>query len=163
MDAASKLAGIYLTPRVQAALDYFHEGYNCSQSVFAAFADCCGLSSEVALRLSSPFGAGIGRMREVCGALCGASMVGGAMKGNTGTSPGEKEIIFAQVRDFAEVFRKEFGSLYCRDLLHLDGTEQESARPSARTEAYYAARPCERCVAFCASLAEGVVGDATGN
>ena len=51
--------------RAARALDYFHQGYNCSQSVFTAFADVCGLTEETALRLSSPLGAGIGRMREV--------------------------------------------------------------------------------------------------
>ncbi|MDH3067898.1 C-GCAxxG-C-C family protein [Akkermansia sp. N21169] len=153
---ASKLEGIPLTPRVLAALDYFHQGYNCSQSVFAAFADYCGLSPDAALRLSSPFGAGIGRMREVCGALCGASMIGGALKGNAGALPEEKERIFSLVREFAEAFKREFGSMYCRDLLHLESAE-ESARPSVRTAAYYASRPCERCVAFCAALADGLV------
>ena len=81
--------------RAARALDYFHQGYNCSQSVFTAFADVCGLSEETALRLSSPLGAGIGRMREVCGAFCGLSMVAGSLHGNTSPDTGEKEKIFS--------------------------------------------------------------------
>ncbi len=77
--------------RAARALDYFHQGYNCSQSVFAAFADVCGLTEETALKLSSPLGAGIGRMREVCGAFCGMSMLAGSLYGNSSPETGEKE------------------------------------------------------------------------
>ena len=80
--------------RAAQALDYFHQGYNCSQSVFAAFADVCGLTEETALKLSSPLGAGIGRMREVCGAFCGLSMLAGSLYGNSSPETGEKEKIF---------------------------------------------------------------------
>lgn len=157
MEQENKLEGIPMTPFVRAALEYFHQGYNCSQAVFAAFADRCGLQQELALRLSSPFGAGIGRMREVCGALCGASMVGGVFQGNEGTCPEEKERIFTLVREFAGRFKQEFGTIYCRELLHLEPFVSESPRPSVRTDDYYAARPCERCVVFCASMAEGLL------
>ena len=74
--------------RAARALDYFHQGYNCSQSVFAAFADVCGLTEETALKLSSPLGAGIGRMREVCGAFCGMSMLAGSLYGNSSPETG---------------------------------------------------------------------------
>lgn len=80
--------------RAARALDYFHQGYNCSQSVFAAFADVCGLTEETALKLSSPLGAGIGRMREVCGAFCGMSMLAGSLYGNSSPETGEKEKFF---------------------------------------------------------------------
>ena len=93
-------------------------------------------------------------MREMCGALCGASMVCGVLKGNTKAAPEEKERIFAQVRNLAGAFRQEFGTIYCRELLHLDPNLQEGARPSVRTDDYYASRPCERCIAFCAALVE---------
>ena len=141
--------------RAARALDYFHQGYNCSQSVFTAFADVCGLSEETALRLSSPLGAGIGRMREVCGAFCGLSMVAGSLHGNTSPDTREKEKIFSLVQSLAADFKKEFGTLYCRELLGLTPEQLagETARPGDRTAAYYASRPCERCIAFCAHLA----------
>lgn len=144
--------------RAARALDYFHQGYNCSQSVFAAFADICGLTEEEALKLSSPLGAGIGRMREVCGAFCGLSLVAGSLYGNASPETGEKEKIFALVQSLAGTFKQEFGALHCRDLLHLSPEELagETARPGERTPAYYASRPCERCVAFCARLGAGL-------
>lgn len=135
------------------ALNYFHRGYNCAQSVFTAFADDLGLGEELGLRLSSGFGAGVGRMRGMCGAFSGLTMVAGYCKGNLTGVPEDKEVIFAQVRALAEDFKQEFGTLTCRELLHLDEAAQEGARPSERTQAYYDARPCERCVAFCAAKA----------
>lgn len=135
------------------ALHYFHAGYNCAQSVFAAFAEELGLGEEMGLKLSSGFGAGVGRMRGMCGAFSGLTLVAGYCKGNVTGVPEDKEIIFSQVRALAEDFKQEFGTLTCRELLHLDEAVQEGARPSDRTQAYYDARPCERCVAFCAAKA----------
>ena len=132
------------------AIHYFHQGFNCAQSVFAAMADQVGMSETAALRFSSAFGAGLGRMRGTCGAFSGLCMVAGFCKGNLTGNPEDKEIIFSLTRELAEAFKKEFGSLNCRDLLHLDTEMEKSARPSERTSDYYEARPCERCVAFCA-------------
>ncbi len=139
--------------RQQTALDYFHQGYSCAQSVLAPFAGELGISEEQALRLASGLGAGIGRMRETCGAFCGLTLVAGHCRGNVCGEAGEKEKIFSLVREEAERFRCEFGSLRCRDLLHLEEEKQEGARPQERSAAYYAARPCERCVAFCEARA----------
>ena len=136
------------------ALDYFHQGYNCAQSVFAAFAAQVGMSDEAALRFSSAFGAGLGRMRGTCGAFSGLCMVAGFCQGNLTVQPEEKERIFTLTRALADDFKAEFGTLTCRELLHLDEEMEPSARPNERTEAYYAARPCERCVAFCARKAQ---------
>ena len=141
------------TTAEQRALAYFHRGYNCAQSVFAAFAEDLGLSEELALRLSAGFGAGVGRMRGMCGAFSGLTMVAGYCKGNLTGVPEDKEVVFSLVRELAESFKAEFGTLTCRELLHLDEGVQEGARPNERTRAYYAARPCERCVAFCARKA----------
>lgn len=141
------------TTAEQRALAYFHQGYNCAQSVFAAFAEDLGLSEELALRLSAGFGAGVGRMRGMCGAFSGLTMVAGYCKGNLTGVPEDKEIVFSLVRELAESFKAEFGTLTCRELLHLEDGVQEGARPNERTQAYYAARPCERCVAFCARKA----------
>jgi C_GCAxxG_C_C family probable redox protein len=122
-----------------------------------------GMSETAALRFSSAFGAGLGRMRGTCGAFSGLCMVAGFCKGNLTGNPEDKEIIFSLTRELAEVFKKEFGSLNCRDLLHLDTEMEKSARPSERTSDYYAARPCERCVAFCASLAQKLIDDSANS
>ena len=145
------------------ALHYFHQGFNCAQSVFAAMADQVGMSETAALRFSSAFGAGLGRMRGTCGAFSGLCMVAGFCKGNLTGNPEDKEIIFSLTRELAEAFKKEFGSLNCRDLLQLDSEMEKSARPSERTSDYYEARPCERCVAFCASLAQKLIDDSANS
>ena len=140
------------------AIDYFHQGYNCAQSVFAAFAEELGLSAAAALRLPSAFGAGLGRMRGTCGAFSGLALIAGFKHGNLSPDPADKERIFALTRKLADEFRTEFGSLQCRELLHLPPDAEEGARPSERTAAYYAARPCECCVAFCAARAAEILG-----
>lgn len=141
------------------ALDYFHQGFNCAQSVFAAFADQVGMSERDALLFSSAFGAGLGRMRGTCGAFSGLCMVAGFCKGNLSGNPLEKEIIFSLTRELADSFKQEFGTLSCRELLHLDEEMESSARPNERTPDYYAARPCERCVAFCAQKAQDLIDE----
>lgn len=142
------------SPTAAEALSYFHKGYNCAQSVFAAFAKQVGLDEASALRLSSGFGAGVGRMRGMCGAFSGLTMAAGYCEGNLTGKADEKEQIFALVRRLAQLFKEEFGSLECRRLLNQDERLQEGSRPSERTAEYYASRPCERCVAFCAGKAE---------
>ena len=141
------------------ALDYFHQGFNRAQSVFAAFADQVGMSEREALLFSSAFGAGLGRMRGTCGAFSGLCMVAGFCKGNLSGNPQEKEIIFSLTRELADSFKQEFGTLSCRELLHLDEEMESSARPNERTPDYYAARPCERCVAFCAQKAQDLIDE----
>lgn len=136
------------------ALQYFHQGFNCAQSVFAALADQVGMSERDALLFASAFGAGLGRMRGTCGAFSGLCLVAGYRHGNLSGDPAEKEHIFSLTRQLADDFRREFGTLTCRELLHLDEEMESSARPSERSAAYYEARPCERCVAFCAERAQ---------
>ena len=68
--------------RVEKAVELFKSGYNCSQSVVAAFADMYGFTQEQALRMSASFGGGIGRMRQTCGAACGMFLLAGLEKGS---------------------------------------------------------------------------------
>ena len=69
--------------RVEKAERLFKEGYNCSQSVFAAYCDLYGIEEEMALKLSASFGGGMGRMREVCGAVSGMFLIAGIETGAT--------------------------------------------------------------------------------
>lgn len=137
------------------ALEYFHKGYNCAQSVFVAGADAHGFSEETALLLSSAFGAGIGRMRETCGAFSGLIMLVGMTEGNKTPDREDKEHIFALTQRLAGEFKEQFGSLKCKELLGLDENDERitTTLPQARTQEYYAERPCEACVAFCAKKA----------
>ena len=86
-------------------------------------------------------------------------MVAGFCKGNLTGAPEDKERIFSLTRQLAESFKQEFGTLTCRELLNLNVEMEDSARPNARTDAYYAARPCERCVRFCAMKAQDLIDE----
>lgn len=134
--------------RVEKAKELFHQGFNCSQSVFAACADIYGIEDEaLALRLSASFGGGIGRMRQTCGAACGMFMLAGLENGSAieGDAEGKKQN-YALVQDLAAKFQAENGSLICSELLGIAPKPQEPT-PEARTEAYYQKRPCVEMVA----------------
>lgn len=134
--------------RVEKAKALFTQGFNCSQSVFAACADIYGIEDdELALRISASFGGGIGRMRQTCGAACGMFLLAGLENGisKIGDAAGKKEN-YALVQDLAEKFKVENGSLICSELLGIAPKPQEPT-PEARTEAYYQKRPCVDMVA----------------
>lgn len=135
-----------LKDRIEKAVELFKSGYNCSQSVVAAFADMYGFTEEQALRMSASFGGGIGRMRQTCGAACGMFMLAGLEKGATeGKDREGKAANYALVQELAGEFKKRNGSLVCAELLGLRKPEGSSV-PEARTEQYYAKRPCARMV-----------------
>lgn len=139
------------------AIEYFCKGYNCAQSVFTAFCDVTGFTEEEALRISSSFGGGMGRMREVCGACSAMFMVAGVVKGYTDISTDEpKKEHYELVQAMAEEFKKEHGTMICRELLA--SLKPDSApTPSARTEKYYRERPCARFVATAADIVDKIV------
>lgn len=132
--------------RIEKAVSLFKSGYNCSQSVVAAFADVYGFTEEQALRMAASFGGGIGRMRLTCGAACGLFMLAGLETGAVrGDDREGKAANYALVQQLAEEFKKRNGSLTCAELLGLKKPEGVSM-PEARTEQYYAKRPCARMV-----------------
>lgn len=134
--------------RVERAKELFHQGFNCSQSVFAACADIYGIEDEaLALRLAASFGGGIGRMRQTCGAACGMFMLAGLENGSAieGDTEGKKQN-YALVQDLAAKFKQENGSIICAELLGIAPKPQEPT-PAPRTEEYYKKRPCADMVA----------------
>ena len=105
----------------------FMEGYNCTQSVVLAFCDDMGMDREEALKLASPFGAGLGGMREVCGTVSGMMLVIGHFYGYADPKDFEaKKQLYARVQDLADRFRRINGSIICHELLHLE----KGARPA---------------------------------
>lgn len=133
------------------AVNNFRNGYNCAQSVLLTFAGKIGLKDDEALRLASSFGGGMGRLREVCGAVSAMFMIAGFLKGYTEPDNDiAKANHYKLIQDLATEFKSKHGTIICRELLGLDGTEF-SPVPSARTDEYYKERPCEefiRCVAM---------------
>lgn len=136
-----------------AAYAWFLKGYNCSQSVVAAFAPQLGLTEETALRLSAGFGAGIGRMREVCGAFCGVVTVLSMVYADP-TDPKDKSRMYALVQQAAEQYRtRNGGSIICRELLAKAGAAPAGGTAAEeRTAEYYKKRPCPELCRICADL-----------
>lgn len=134
--------------RISKAEALFMSGCNCSQAVFAAFADELGLDEETAKKVALGLGGGVGRMREVCGTVTGASMVLGMKYGP------DKASAYAKIQDFCARFKAECGSIVCRELLAGTGATQGGA-PEARTEGYYKKRPCVELVKLAVKLIEG--------
>lgn len=134
------------------ACKLFSEGCNCSQAVLAAFNDITGLDPELALKLSSSFGGGMGRMREVCGACSGMFMVAGILYGYSSTDDDkEKAEHYKRIQSIAAEFKEEHGTIVCRELLkNLSVTS--SPTPDKRTEEYYKVRPCVRFVRTAAEI-----------
>lgn len=133
--------------RIEKAVSLFRAGYNCSQSVCAAFADLYGYTQEQALKMSASFGGGIGRMRQTCGAACGMFLLAGLHNGTTEASDREgKAANYKLVQQLAEEFKKRNGSLVCEELLGLRKQHYTDPQPEARTAQYYAKRPCIKMV-----------------
>ena len=142
-----------LEKRAERAVELFKEGYNCSQSVVAAFADMYGFTHQQALKMSASFGGGIGRMRQTCGAACGLFLLAGLETGCTeGKNKDGKEANYKLVQELAEEFRKRNGSLMCNQLLGLDKNAPTPATPEARTAEYYKKRPCVKMVEEAAKI-----------
>lgn len=139
----------------QYAGELFLWGYNCAQSLAVAFCDVTGLEPDFAARLASSFGGGMGRLREVCGAVSGMLMVAGLLYGYA--VPGDDDIKgahYALVQSLAGEFRREVGSIVCREILDNPPTDPA---PSPRTAEYYARRPCTRMVMTAARILDDYI------
>lgn len=133
----------------QIAKEAFLGGCNCSQAVFCAFAGDFGIDPETARRVSCGLGGGIGRMREVCGAVSGAALVFGLKYGD------DKALTYSKVQEFCSAFKSETGSVICREML--EGADVEAVTggaPEERTARYYRKRPCADLVALAAGILE---------
>lgn len=139
--------------RVEKAVENFREGYNCSQSVFLAFADLYGVDKETALRISSSFGGGIGRMRETCGAASGMFMLAGLQEGYTvPTDKEQKNRNYKLVQELAASFKEQNGSMKCADLLAGNLEKKITYVSEDRTPEYYKKRPCAELVRCAAQI-----------
>ena len=146
--------------RKEQAMEYFLKGYNCTQAIVLTFRDHLGLDETTALKIASPFGGGMGRMREVCGAFSGILLVLGYLYGYEDVKdPSLKKELYGRVQDLAERFKEvncshplTEGSIVCRELLGLQKGESSDSTPSERTPAYYAKRPCKEIIGNAAAI-----------
>ena len=132
--------------RALRAKEFFNKGYNCAQSVALAYADVTSLDEEMVAKITASFGGGMGRLREVCGAVSGMAFVASFLSPCPTTDNAEaKKANYALVQHFAEKFREQNGAIVCRTLLGLDRPKDEPT-PSPRTAEYYKKRPCAEYV-----------------
>ena len=132
--------------RAERAKALFNEGYTCAQSVALAFFDITPLDEQMVATITASFGGGLGRLREVCGAVSGMAFVASfASPCPTATDAVAKKANYALVQEFAEQFRQKNGNIVCRSLLGLDRPKDEPT-PSPRTAEYYQKRPCAEYV-----------------
>ena len=137
----------------------FLEGYNCAQAVFCAFCDETGLDIDAAARLSSSFGGGMGRLREVCGTVSGALLVLGMLRGyDDPKDPDQKKAHYALVQEFARRFQEKNGTIVCRELLK-NVPVTPGGVPEERTPDFYARRPCPRLVDDAAAILDEILAE----
>ncbi len=136
------------------AMKLFNDGCNCAQATLVAYCEETGLDYETALRISSSFGGGVGRLREICGAVSGIAMAAGMVAGPVDPLDQDaKAAHYALVQKLANRFKEANGSYICRELLDLpEGPDSPSPEP--RTEAYYRLRPCAEYVGSAAAILE---------
>ncbi|MCM1544470.1 MAG: C-GCAxxG-C-C family protein [Ruminococcus sp.] len=141
--------------RAENAKANFFNGYNCSQAVVVAFADLLEIDEITAKKMSMGLGGGMGRLREVCGAVSGAAMVLGALYG--GEDASDKASAYAKIQQFAEKFKEKNGTIICRELLGLDKNIKQSPIPEERSKEYYEKRPCPQKVYEAAQILEEMI------
>lgn len=138
--------------KITKARELFLSGYNCAQSVAAAFAPEMGMGEADVLRLSSGFGGGMGGLRSTCGAVSGMFLVTSALHGYEDAQDTEgKKSLYALEQRMTALFTDRYETLNCRELLAAAGIEAKST-PSDRTPEYYRTRPCVRYVEACAGI-----------
>lgn len=143
--------------RAEKAAELFLNGYNCAQAVAVAFCDLTGMEEKQTARLASSFGGGMGRMREVCGAVSGMLMVAGLLYGYDACDDDEsKKAHYTLVQELAGRFREQTGSIVCREILKNPPTDPA---PTPRTEAYYRQRPCARMVYLATQILDTYIAE----
>ena len=139
------------------AAELFLKGYNCAQAVAVAFCDVTGLDADFTARMASSFGGGMGRMREVCGAVSGMLMVAGLLYGYD--TPGDdvsKKKHYTLVQTLSGKFREEVGSIVCREILK---NPPSDPNPTPRTAEFYKIRPCARMVSLAARILDEYIAE----
>ena len=142
--------------RGKQARENFNSGYNCSQSVLLAYEDYLkekGLDPQTVLRMASPLGGGISRLREVCGAVSALCLLIGLTEGYDTPDDEKKKALYSKVQKLVMEFQECRGSIICRELLGLE-QKHDQPTPSKRTKEYYAERPCADLCATAAMIFE---------
>ena len=138
--------------RREAAIANFMKGYNCSQSIVLAFEDILPVDKVLLSKLTSSFGGGKGRLREVCGSVSGMFMIAGFLYGYDGPETGQvKADHYARIQELAHRFEEKHGSIVCREMLGLN-VRHDNPVPEVRTNEYYKKRPCTEIIGDAAEI-----------
>lgn len=164
--------------KAERARQLFKEGYNCAQAVVGAFAKEMGMDFDTAMKLASSFGGGMGRMREVCGAVSGMFIVAGVLYGYSDPKDKDaKDKHYALIQELAEKFKNQNGSIVCKNLLtgknlefghnkikSLEDFSDKEKREidttpvsTPRTAEFYKKRPCAELVRCAANIMNDVI------
>jgi len=143
------------------ARNMFFEGFNCSQAVFSTYGESQGIDRETALKIAGPFGGGMGRLGEVCGAVTGALMVIGLENGMTNPEDGDtRDRCHGLVNEFAARFREKHGSIICRELVGYNISDDEERMKAAEQGVF--GELCPRLVEDAGLILEEILNGATG-
>ena len=148
-----------MSERGDRAKELFKRGYNCAQAVVIAFSDMTGLDEKTSAMLASGFGGGMGRMREVCGAVSGMFIVYNILNGYSDPTDNEGKMRnYSEIQKLAADFKAENGSIICKELLGLSKPEGTHI-PEKRTDEYYKKRPCGDLVKIATEVLEEFLGN----
>lgn len=140
--------------RKEQAIEYFKQGYNCSQAVVLTFKDVLTIDANELCKIASPFGGGLSRMRETCGAVSGMVLVLGNIIGYSTPEMGEnKHELYKNTQEILKIFENRYGSLTCRNLLNLS-VKHDDPKPSIRDHSFFAKRPCPELIGGAAEILE---------
>ncbi len=138
-----------MTSRKEIAMKNFEKGYNCAQAVVLAFEDMLSIDKNTLAMLSSSFGGGMGRLREVCGTVTGMFMVAGMLYGYDGSEGNTaKSAHYARIRELADKFKEQNGSIICRELLGISDTKMPNGQVKAKKA------PCKELVGMATEIME---------
>lgn len=154
-----------MTERANQAVQNFHDGHNCAQSVLLAYADVLSLTPEQAAMVAVGFGGGMGRLRLHCGAFSAAVMLAGILEGEDGAKKEHRPSTYARVQEIHRQFVERNGTVSCAELLGRAGGAgrtaiQENPTPEERTPEYYQKRPCARIIRSACQIIDAMLEEA---
>ena len=141
------------------AKQYFLQGYNCSQSVVMAFSEDLDIDKDSLIKIALSFGGGMGRLREVCGAVTGMFIIAGLKNGTVDADIEKKKEHYELIQNLANKFKKENGDIICRNLLNMSAGQDTEPKNSVRTAEFYKKRPCVELVQSAVEILEKVLFD----
>lgn len=137
---------------IDKSVELFMAGYNCAQSIVGGFCDEVGLDFDTAIKISSSFGAGMGRLRETCGTVTGSFMILGLKYGYTDPKDiKSKTQHYKLIQLYAQKYKDIYGTINCFELLKRP-KGADNPQPDKRDEQYYKIRPCVALVRGAAQL-----------